>query len=539
MNDPKSQTVAANFPTFKRLFGWLFCWWTVRRCLFALVCLVTLTALFYAEENWRGARAWDKYRRELQARGVRLDYRVFIPEPVPDAENFAATPLVNSWFVKENAGNGKADADDFARASGMVSDVQNKDWGRRQFVDLVAWEKAFAAVRSGTTNLHESFVATNRTDIETRAKAAPAVLAGLKSSEANLAELRTASQRPRCRYPIVYKLEDPWGILVPHLARIKGVAQRLQLRACAELAAGRSDDAWQDVRLMLYLADSLKGEPMLISYLVRIACLQIAFQPIWEGWAEHRWSDPQLQDLQTRVAQLNLLADMTLPLDGERAAGILTADLLYSRKYRPSDLFYPSDPTAGDFVDWVSRIGPRGWYAQEKLNYCKLYENQLGGTFDPARKRVFREQIAFRDHELEREIAGGRLGRTFNAAVHHRLLAAMLLPALGNVSLKAAQTQTAVDQAVLACALERYRLANGQFPERLDALAPHFLDKLPNDVISGEPLKYRRTSDGRFILYSVGWNGKDDNGATAKPAVSRNGVRDVSQGDWVWQFPEM
>jgi hypothetical protein len=115
----------------------------------------------------------------------------------------------------------------------------------------------------------------------------------------------------------------------------------------------------------------------------------------------------------------------------------------------------------------------------------------------------------------------------------------MLLPALGNVSLKAAQTQTAVDQAVLACALERYRLANGQFPERLDALAPHFLDKLPNDVISGEPLKYRRTSDGRFILYSVGWNGKDDNGATAKPAVSRNGVRDVSQGDWVWQFPEM
>ena len=58
--------------------------------------------------------------------------------------------------------------------------------------------------------------------------------------------------------PVVYDLENPWGILLPHLGNIKRTVQRLQLRACAELAAGRSDDALADVKLMLYLADSVK-----------------------------------------------------------------------------------------------------------------------------------------------------------------------------------------------------------------------------------------------------------------------------------------
>lgn len=45
-----------------------------------------------------------------------------------------------------------------------------------------------------------------------------------------------------------------------------------------------------------------------------------------------------------------------------------------------------------------------------------------------------------------------------------------------------------------------------------DALAPQFIIKLPHDVINGQPLKYRRTDDGSFILYSMGWNEKDDGG---------------------------
>ena len=155
---------------------------------------------------------------ELEARGVQLDYRVFVPKPVPDGQNFAATPFVRSWFLKENRDGKMFDADDYGRTFRRVSDPQNKDWGRHPFLDLVAWKMAFAAIRSGATNLHLIFFTTNRADLETRARAAPAVLEGLKTSEASLAELRAASQLHYSRYPVDYDLENPWGILLPHFA---------------------------------------------------------------------------------------------------------------------------------------------------------------------------------------------------------------------------------------------------------------------------------------------------------------------------------
>ena len=74
----------------------------------------------------------------------------------------------------------------------------------------------------------------------------------------------------------------------------------------------------------------------------------------------------------------------------------------------------------------------------------------------------------------------------------------------------------------------------GQFPETLDALAPQFMAKLPHDVIAGQPLHYRRTTDGQFTLYAVGWNQKDDHGTLV---LDKDGKVDQEQGDWVWQQP--
>src|SRR5438105_4247673 len=90
--------------TTARLVRWLFNWRTIRRVLLSLAWMVTLIALFYGEENWRGRHAWNKYRRELEARGEQFDYRAFIPKPVPDDQNFAATPFIQSWFLRGGAG---------------------------------------------------------------------------------------------------------------------------------------------------------------------------------------------------------------------------------------------------------------------------------------------------------------------------------------------------------------------------------------------------------------------------------------------------
>ena len=534
MNDPKPSSGFAG-SSFVRFFHWLFSWRVIRCMLIVLAWTATLVALLYAEENWRGRRAWNKYRQELEARGEQLDLKAFIPKPVPDEQNFAATPFVNLWFT-ERANLEERWKDNYSRVIGKISSSGAKqDKGNRHFTDLVAWEMAFAALRTGETNLRKfGKFESAKLDRDSRATAAPAVMTSLKDGAAKMEELRGASQRRYSRYPVFYDLENPWGILLPHLANIKSACTRLQLKACAELAAGRNENGFEDVKLMLYLAESVKEEPFVISYIVRIACINIATQPIWEGLAEHRWSDVQLQELQARLQQDNFLADLKQPLDSERAAGILTVNLV-----RKKGLGYlvaigepeGSLPESHTAATLISPFIPSGWYYLEQRNYCRLFEEQKEGTFDLTQKTVSPKQSEANAKELERQVAGGRFGKDFNAILHHRVMASLLLPALNKLTRRSATAQTAVDQAALACALERYRLTHGQFPEQLELLVPAFMEKLPHDVITGKAFAYRRTEDGQFLLYSVGWDEKDDAGMPGKDLFAEK------QGDWVWKYP--
>ena len=87
----------------------------------------------------------------------------------------------------------------------------------------------------------------------------------------------------------------------------------------------------------------------------------------------------------------------------------------------------------------------------------------------------------------------------------------------------------------VGCALERCRLALGEYPETLGALSPRFIGTIPDDIIGGQPLHYHRADNGRFVLYSVGWNEKDDGGEFVKEVI--DGELDLGNGDWVWQSP--
>jgi hypothetical protein len=63
----------------------------------------------------------------------------------------------------------------------------------------------------------------------------------------------------------------------------------------------------------------------------------------------------------------------------------------------------------------------------------------------------------------------------------------------------------------IALALAAYRADHGRYPEKLDALAPAYLAQVPGDLFSGKPMVYRPAATG-YVLYSVGVNGRDENG---------------------------
>jgi len=82
---------------------------------------------------------------------------------------------------------------------------------------------------------------------------------------------------------------------------------------------------------------------------------------------------------------------------------------------------------------------------------------------------------------------------------------------------------------VATLALRSYKLEKGEYPATLEAFAPQYLKAPPADPFSGATLRYRREGD-KYLLYSIGPDGKDDAGKPIFDA-SRKANRHVAWPD--------
>ena len=504
---------------------WLCCWRNFRRFLFGTACFITLIFLAYAEENWRGKSAWTKHRREWEAKGEKFTLSELTPRPVLDDQNFAFTPLLKPamYFAHSSTGLVWLDTNGLARLDKLRTDLSpGRDTNdqlrlgsleKGTFADLAACREFYR----GNTNYPQP---------ATSGTAAEDILVALGRFDPEFKELHEAMvTRPLVRYPIEYDYEPSWGILLPHLARLKGFVQLTHLRATAELEAGRSGEALADLKLGLRFSDSIRDEPILIDHLVRIATLSINLQTVREGLVRHAWTDAQLAELENLLASANVLAEYKLAMRGERAFGTSGLDWLRRQGPRGRGLDSFGNEEGGGALAPNFNVMPGGLFYQNMLTISEMHQNFSLATVDERTHRVFPEISENEARALEKMRAGP-----------YTIFARLLLPALEKAVRKSARMQTSVDAARVACALERQRLASGMLPETLDALVPRYLEKIPTDVIDGKPLRYRLNADKSYVLYSIGWNQTDDGGELAWTRDKSPNV-DVAKGDWVWQMP--
>ena len=510
---------------------WLCCWRNLKISLFGLACLFTVIALFYAEEDWRGWHAWNQFKKEWEAKGEHFDFASVIPPPVPDNQKFALTPVVASsyeyCFDKKGHEVMPRNTNVVDRLS-MITwrdnhwthQPKSENWQTAQRTDLKAWQEFFRS--PPPTNSVE----TNSYPIAPQPQTPVAdILLALSKYDSAIAEIRAASQLPYARFPLTYDKAAPFNILLPHLAAAKSCAQTVSLRALAELQSGQTKKAEEDVKLSLYLAGSLRAEPFLISQLVRLAMVQVTLQPVYEGLAEHQWSDAQLVALEVELTKLDLLADYKLSMRGEMGCHDGAIGFMVRNR---REIFNLVDSNNNNTPPpFLGLLIPSGWFYQNQFRCDRIIVEQYIPLADMNMKTISPAAVRHADEVLRAET---KKTTPFN------IFEKMLMPAIGPAVKKFAHGQTSVNLARTAIALERYRLAHGEFPEALDALAPQFIAKVPHDVIGGQPLKYRRTNDRQFVLYSIGWNEKDDGGVTGH----RNGgtAPNFESGDWVWRYPQ-
>jgi hypothetical protein len=504
---------------------WLSCWRNFRRFLFGLACLLTLIALAYTEENWRGKRAWQSHRRECEAKGEHLELAAFLPPPVSDDKNFALTPLLKPVldFSYDATGVVRHDTNGVAHLESISAALPP---GRETNDHLVlgSVEKATFADLAGCAAFYRGN--TNYPQLGPAAKPQETILAALAKFTPEITELQAARVgRPSCRFPVHYDYEPEWGILLPHLARMKGLTVLMHVRATAELEAGRPAEAFDDLKLGFRLSDCIRDEPLLIDHLVWIATIGLNLQTIREGLARHSWSESQLAEMQNWLAGVDALAEYKHAMRGERALNTAGLDFLRRQGFRGSPMQYFGNEEGASAVSPGFSPFPSGWFYQNMLTISRMYQDYTLPAVDEHAHRVFPEVSAKGEHAVVQLRVGP-----------YTIFAKMLLPAYERAVRGSARMQSFVDSARVACALERFRLANGTLPESLDVLPPHFIDRLPSDVIDGKPIRFRRQPDGRYLLYSVGWNQKDDGGEMAWKQPKKEAI-DITKGDWVWELP--
>ncbi len=503
--------------------AWRLCGWT-------LVFIVSTVALFYAVELWRGKRAWAAVAREAQARGESLDYEtLLVPQP-PDDQNFAKAPLFAPFFERQPSKASQPTSPQL----GSLGRFHLRPWQAAPFapwLDGRAADLGLYREFHSRTNQHKDFwVSTNRQNSTLPAQAAAAMLEMLESYAPMIESLRSYSDRPACWFP----LEQDADNMMSSQARgnLDRLLRLVQLRATAELASQDAAAAFRDVLFILRLADygRQRPQPSSLTYTHHHLAVMDALQPLWEGLAQHSWTTAQVAELQRQIEKLDLLSDYA---DAVRADALTMAALvdrlIPTSTPKPSrEVFDKADEQRA--LDLVRLIYPVGWSLQDQATIHRLHLDYASAAIDLAARRV-----AAKPNVRPRELFGDS----------DPFFPVFITPKLWEMYAGARESfpfaQTVVDLATLACALERYRLANGEFPAALDALAPQFVTKPPHDIVTGAPLKYRRTDGGGFVLYSVGVNKVDDGG---KPSPRHRDWRgwtypkpDLDKNDWVWIHP--
>ncbi len=446
----------------------------LRWLLFIFLGLGLLATLFYAEEDWRGWHAWNKCKREFKAKGTEMDWNAYIPPPVSDDENFFEAPKMADWFIRGH--HGEQLQDPFKNPD-TTSEIKTESAAR----NYLAWSDQFRT---------------------------------------NFNLIREALKRPYARMGGDYSklAEQP----VPNFVSVRIVAQTLAQRAKCDLLLGQPDQALEELTLMHDMCRLLEaaptGKPMiLVSAMINVAVSRLFVDTVANGFQIHAWQAPQLATLQKQLADINLTPFVFEAFKDEAAGLSRTAQI----DWIPSLFNINNSVKAKWTTKIISWFWPRGWTYQNMVNVATLEQKPLAG-FDIADDTIVPRKC---------EAASREVDRFLKHKSPFKLLAAIAIPNFTKAEQSLAFNQTLANEAQIVCALERYRLAFGYYPATLGALVPRFIEELPHDIIGGEPLHYRRTEGGKFLLYSVGWNERDDDG---QPGTLAN----VKHGDWVWGYPK-
>jgi hypothetical protein len=352
----------------------------------------------------------------------------------------------------------------------------------------------------------------------------PYLATWLKANEKPLAVVTEATRRPEYFRPQVSLRtgKGPDGLAVESLSGVwqcRQAASALAARALLRVREGKLDAAWQDLLACHRLGRLVARGATFIDALTGIAIDQIAsnaelayleraqvtFEQVQDRLKELHGLPPLADkvDLNERLRYLDLVR--LVRCGDDSILEVLTEGLV--KKLDPQQLGFLK------MINW----GPA-------LRNGNLWYDRLTAALRLQDRAERNRELGQIDEELKalRKGAGqparfvqllqGKLppGTTADKALADALSGLVMtgVRKMQELHDRAEQMQRNLD---VAFALAAYHRDQGRYPAKLDDLAPKYLAAVPDDFFSGRALVYRPSEKG-YLLYSVGVNGKDEDG---------------------------
>gem|GEM_PF-1320674 len=520
-------------------------------------------------ENVKGKHAWEKHKALLHADGRFVEWTNLIPPSVPDDSNFFMAPKMTDWFVGPNLGRGQTELSkilssyiptnrenivvaefipDTAKNSpsdgspvyslqnsndatkildSITSSVGSYHQDAKQFLTFlskspneikpqnflikseheITVSKLSQYLASLTAHRNWSIEATKKNTFQLKLNnviSATDFLSATEPSSAEFALICDALKRPLARVNCDYS--NPDNVFTFNFVLIRDTVQFLHDRALCFIMSGEADKAVHELAIMNNFRQLLERKPtgklrLLVSTMINGGVVNLYTSTVEDGFRMHVWGKPELIELQKQLASIDLV-----PLFQEAVVEENAVALFYMNRANSTSNVIQQARSDGGLLH---QLIPQGWYYQNQI-----YSSSVLLRFEDlirAQPYIPSKKVSALNEEFQ---------NTKKSKWTYKSLPNMWDYNFERTTRNLAESQTQANLNLIVCALERYRIANNQYPNSLSELSPTYLSKIPQDIIENQPLHYKCDAGKQFTLYSVGWNDVDDGGKPGK--------------DWIW-----
>lgn len=263
-------------------------------------------------------------------------------------------------------------------------------------------------------------------------------------------------------------------------------AKAIRLGAWSAANAGDQAIACQRVCDLAALDRAFHGRDDCISSLVRMATHALARDAAADAVNLGGLDDSQLVLVQTALREPDWLPVMRRMMEVERALLLDTVHWHFAANMPVGDM-----QPLPFFLRFIPFLQPAS--NAKGLQAWQLFVD----AFDGPESQILQKMRAAK--------------QTFIALPDYCIIWKLISPSYEGAFVLCIKSVGAQRAMIAALACERYRLANGDWPESLDALVPTYIDAVPLDPFDAKPIRYEQIKQG-IVVYSIGEDETDSAG---------------------------